>query len=79
MIKKSGKMVLIVGVVLALALPAMAFTIEGAKGEKMKQIGQAARKDLEIFFGKKVFLEMWVKTLKNWKKDERSLRRLGFQ
>lgn len=51
----------------------------GAKGEKMKQIGQAARKDLEIFFGKKVFLEMWVKTLKNWKKDERSLRKLGFQ
>ena len=51
----------------------------GAKGEKMKQIGQAARKDLEIFFGKKVFLELWVKTLKNWKKDERSLRRLGFQ
>lgn len=51
----------------------------GSKGEKMKQIGQAARKDLEIFFGKKVFLELWVKTLKNWKKDERSLRRLGFQ
>ncbi len=51
----------------------------GAKGEKMKQIGQAARKDLETFFGKKVFLELWVKTLKNWKKDERSLRKLGFQ
>lgn len=51
----------------------------GAKGQKMKQMGQAARKDLETFFGKKVFLEMWVKTLKNWKKDERSLRQLGFQ
>ena len=51
----------------------------GAKGQKMKQIGQAARKDLEIFCGKKVFLELWAKTLKNWKKDERSLRKLGFQ
>ncbi len=51
----------------------------GAKGQKMKQMGQAARKDLEIFLGKKVFLEMWVKTLKNWKKDERALRQLGFQ
>ncbi len=51
----------------------------GSGGQKMKQIGQAARKDLEIFLGKKVFLELWVKTLKNWKKDERSLRKLGFQ
>lgn len=51
----------------------------GAKGLKMKQMGQAARKDLERFLGKKVFLEMWVKTMKNWKKDERSLKQLGFQ
>ena len=51
----------------------------GAKGQKMKQIGQAARQDLELFLGKKVFLELWVKTLKNWKKDEQSLRRLGYQ
>ncbi|MBI4395351.1 MAG: GTPase Era [Candidatus Omnitrophica bacterium] len=51
----------------------------GRGGEKMKQIGKAAREDLERFFGKKVFLELWVKTLKNWKKDERELKRLGFQ
>ncbi|MBI1978282.1 MAG: GTPase Era [Candidatus Omnitrophica bacterium] len=51
----------------------------GAKGAKMKQMGQAARVDLEAFFGKKVFLKLWVKTLKNWKKDERELKRLGFQ
>ncbi len=51
----------------------------GAKGQKMKQMGQAAREDLERFLGKKVYLELWVKTLKNWKKDERELRRLGFQ
>ena len=51
----------------------------GAKGQKMKQIGQAAREDLELFLGKKVFLELWVKTLPNWKKDERHLKQLGFQ
>ena len=51
----------------------------GAKGQKMKQIGQAAREDLELFLGKKVFLELWVKVLANWKKDERHLRHLGFQ
>ena len=51
----------------------------GAKGQKMKQMGQAARKDLETFFGKKVFLELWAKTLKNWKKHDRSLRQMGVQ
>ena len=51
----------------------------GAKGQKMKQIGQSAREDLEEFFQKKVFLKLWVKTLKNWKKDEASLKRLGFE
>jgi len=51
----------------------------GAKGQKMKQIGQAAREDLEQFLSKKVYLELWVKTLKNWKKDDEQLRRLGFQ
>ena len=51
----------------------------GAKGQKMKEIGQAAREDLERFFGKKVFLKLWVKALKNWKKDEQYLKRLGLQ
>ena len=51
----------------------------GAKGQKMKEIGQAARIEVEDFFDKKVFLKLWVKTLKNWKKDEESLKRLGFQ
>lgn len=50
----------------------------GAGGKRMKQIGRAAREDLEIFLGKKVYLELWVKTLKNWKKDSRYLKQLGF-
>jgi len=51
----------------------------GKGGAKIKQIGEAARRDLEAFLGKKVFLELWVKTLKNWKRDPQALRRLGFQ
>ena len=51
----------------------------GAGGQKMKQIGQAAREDLEEFLGKKVYLELWVKTLKNWKKDAGRIRQLGYQ
>jgi len=51
----------------------------GRGGEKMKQIGQAARHDIERFLGKKVFLKLWVKTLQNWKSDEASLRHLGYK
>ncbi len=50
----------------------------GAKGSKMKAIGTAARLDIENFLGKKVFLKLWAKTLKNWKHDAQSLRQLGF-
>ena len=50
----------------------------GKGGAKIKQIGEAARKEIENFLGKKVFLELWVKTLKNWKKDPEALKRLGF-
>ena len=50
----------------------------GKGGAKIKQIGQEARMEIERFLDKKVFLELWVKTLKNWKKDPEALRRLGF-
>jgi GTP-binding protein Era len=51
----------------------------GKKGAKLKQIGQAARLDMEHFLGKKVFLELWVKTLPHWKSDQAALRRLGYK
>lgn len=51
--------------------------IIGRKGEMAKEISTLSRKELEEKFGKKVFLRTWVKVLKNWRKDERSLKRLG--
>ena len=51
----------------------------GAGGKKLKEIGVEARKDLERFLGKQVFLKLWVKVLKDWKRDERALKRFGFQ
>jgi GTP-binding protein Era len=51
----------------------------GKKGEMLKKIGTAARQDLEKFLGTKVFLQLWVKTLEHWKKDESKLRRLGYK
>jgi GTP-binding protein Era len=50
----------------------------GKGGAKIKQIGEEARREIEHFLGKKVYLELWVKTLKHWKRDPEALKRLGF-
>jgi len=50
----------------------------GKGGKILKQIGMSARKDLEQIFNKKIFLELHVKVLKNWTKDERFLQELGY-
>ena len=50
----------------------------GKGGKMIKQIGQAAREDLESFFGSRVYLELLVRVDKNWSKDPRALRRLGY-
>ena len=51
----------------------------GAGGKQLKSIGTAARLEIENVTNQKVFLELWVKVLKNWRKDEAVLRRLGYQ
>ena len=50
----------------------------GAKGSRLKEIGTAARIEIEKFIEQKVFLELWVKVLKDWRKDEDALKRLGY-
>jgi GTP-binding protein Era len=52
--------------------------IIGHKGSALKRVGSEARKDLEVFFDKKVFLELFVKVNKNWRSDPRQLRRFGY-
>jgi len=49
----------------------------GKAGQKLKEVGTEARKDLETFFGRKIFLELHVKVKKNWRDDEDTLRTLG--
>jgi len=52
--------------------------IIGHKGSALKRVGAEARKDLEIFFGKKIFLELYVKVNKNWRSNKKQLRRFGY-
>lgn len=50
----------------------------GKQGSSLKQVGTAARKDLERFFDKKVFLEQYVKVAPDWRKKPSSLNRFGY-
>ncbi|MBL8134138.1 MAG: GTPase Era [Anaerolineae bacterium] len=51
----------------------------GKNGAKIKEIGAAAREELEQLLEVKVFLELHVKVLKDWRSDENLLRRLGYR
>jgi GTP-binding protein Era len=50
----------------------------GQEGKMLKRIGTAARKEIEALLGKRVYLELWVKVSKKWRRDEGALRRLGY-
>jgi GTP-binding protein Era len=50
----------------------------GKNGAMLKEIGTAARLDIEHLLGCRVFLKLWVKVEKNWSKSEKAMRRLGY-
>jgi len=52
--------------------------IIGEKGLAIKKVGSMARKDLERFFEKKIFLELFVKVEKDWRNRDNMLRRFGY-
>jgi len=52
--------------------------IVGHNGSKIKEIGTASRLELEKIFGVRVFLDLFVRVEKNWTRDTRALRRLGY-
>ncbi len=52
--------------------------IIGHKGSALKKVGTEARKDLEKFFGKKIHIELYVKINKNWRSNQRQLKRFGY-
>jgi GTP-binding protein Era len=50
----------------------------GKQGAKLRQIGEAARKEIETMLGVKVFLKLFVRVQKNWTKDTKALRKFGY-
>lgn len=51
----------------------------GKQGKSLRRVGIDARKDIETFFAKKVFLQLFVKVEKDWRNRERKLRSFGYQ
>ncbi len=52
--------------------------IIGHKGEALKRVGVEARADLEKFFGKQIHIELFVKVNKDWRSNQRQLKRFGY-
>jgi GTPase len=50
----------------------------GEKGSKIKKIGTEARKDIETFLQRKVFLELFVKVKPKWRENEMQLKEYGY-
>jgi len=51
----------------------------GKGGQKLKKIGELARKETEAFLGTRVFLELWVNVERHWTQDPQALNRLGYR
>lgn len=67
-----------IGAVILVARSSQKGIIIGHEGSMLKKVGSAARKELEGFLGKKVFLEIFVKVDENWRDNDRKLRSLGY-
>ena len=50
----------------------------GARGSRLKDVGTRARKQIEELLGTKVYLDLHVRVAKDWQRDPKQLRKLGF-
>ena len=51
----------------------------GKGGRLLKRVGQEAREEAERLLQAKVYLDLWVKVWKNWRRDPRAIRQFGYQ
>lgn len=67
-----------IGAVIYVARDTQKGIIIGHKGEKLKRVGTGARREMEAFLAKKVFLEMYVKVSKDWRDSSGMLKKFGY-
>ncbi len=53
--------------------------IIGHQGKALKKVGTASRRDMEVFFGKKIFLQIFVKVQKDWRNKDFNLKQFGYE
>jgi len=58
--------------------PSQKAIVIGAKGERLKEVGSRARQQIEALMRRRVYLDLRIKVAKNWQRDPKQLRRLGF-
>lgn len=70
--------VTLIGVEIIVERDSIKKIVIGKNGERLKKIGSLARKDIERMLGKRVYLDLYVKTIKKWREKEKILHELGF-
>jgi GTPase len=58
--------------------PSQKAIVIGAKGARLKEVGSRARHQIEALLGTRVYLDLRIKIAKDWQRDPKQLRRLGF-
>jgi GTP-binding protein Era len=76
--EKTGKDLLSIGAQIHLESNSQKAILIGTRGRMIKAIGRSARLELERIFGTHIFLDLTVRVEKNWSKDPRALKRLGY-
>ncbi|MDX1939799.1 MAG: GTPase Era [Saprospiraceae bacterium] len=76
---KSGEALARINAVIYVARKTQKAILIGKNGDAIKRLGTEARKAIETFLDRKVFLELHVKVRENWRDDEQALRRFGYQ
>lgn len=76
--QQNEKGVLLINAIILVERRGQKAIVIGKQGKRLRQIGEDARKDMQELFGRKIFLETWVKVREGWADDERALKSLGY-
>ena len=76
---KSGKALVNIGAVIYCERKSHKGIIIGKNGRKLKGVGKAAREEIEVLLGARVYLELWVKIKERWRDDDIALKNFGYR